>query len=270
MQERSYLFVPGNRPERFAKACESPADVVIIDLEDAVSVDQKVHARESVSAWLSADSPVYVRINGTDTEWFEGDLAAVVRPGLAGVVLPKAETREQMLMLANKLPAEMRIVPIIETALGVWNVLEIAKSPKVERLAFGSVDMQLDIGCSGDNESFLYSRSSLVLASRIAGILPPLDGVTVALDDAEQLLSDIQNALKLGFGGKLCIHPKQAGQINNGFLPGEKEVEWAKAVVKAVEESGDGAVRLGGNMIDRPVIERARRVLLMVAQTKES
>lgn len=269
MQERSYLFVPGNRPERFAKAYEAEADIVIIDLEDAVPAAQKAVARKAVSSWLSADHPVYVRVNGADTEWYEEDLAAVAGHGLAGIVLPKAEQRDQLAMLADRLPADMRIIPIVETARGVWNALEVAMAPKVERLAFGSVDFRLDINCSGEDEAFLYARSRLVLASRIAGVLPPLDGVTVALDDAEQLVADIQRARRLGFGGKLCIHPKQVSQVNKGFMPGEKEIQWAKAVVKAVEATGDGAVRLDGEMIDRPVIERARTILRMISAVEK-
>jgi citrate lyase subunit beta / citryl-CoA lyase len=261
MPFRSYLFVPGNRPERFVKACASGADVVIVDLEDAVPDGQKSFARESVASWLSADRPVHVRVNGTNTPWFEEDMAAILRPGIAGVVLPKAEGQGQLAALAALLPDPVHILPIVETAAGVWNVLEIASSPKVERLAFGALDFQLDTRISGEGEELLYARSRIVLASRVAGILPPLDGVTTGLDDADALASDIRRARRLGFGGKLCIHPKQVAAINEGFLPTEREIAWAKDVLEAAAFSGEGAARRDGKMIDRPVIEQAKRFL---------
>jgi citrate lyase subunit beta/citryl-CoA lyase len=136
----------------------------------------------------------------------------------------------------------------------------------VERLAFGSVDFQLDTGISGEYEELLYARSRLVLASRVASILPPVDGVTLALEDQARLQSDVTRARRLGFGGKLCIHPKQVETINQGFAPTEDEQAWARRILKAVEASGEGALRLHGELIDRPVMERARAIL---AQTEE-
>lgn len=264
MPFRSFLFVPGNRPERFVKAYGSGADVVIVDLEDAVPDGQKSFAREAIASWLSADRPVHVRVNGTNTSWFEEDIEAILRPGLAGVVLPKAEGKDQLAMLAARLPDPVLILPIVETAVGVWNALEIASSPKVERMAFGSVDFQLDTRVSGEGEELLYAKSRLVLASRVAGILPPLDGVTTALDDADMLALDVQRARRLGFGGKLCIHPKQVAAINEGFLPAEKEVAWARRVLEGTSSSGEGAQRLDGKMIDRPVVEWAKSVVKIV------
>jgi len=261
MSCRSCLFVPGNRPERFAKACASGADVVIVDLEDAVPDGRKSFARDAVASWLSADRPVHVRVNGTDTAWFDEDVAAILRPGVAGVVLPKAERRSQVAALSALLPDPVPILPIVETAAGVWNVLEIASAPNVERLAFGALDFQLDTRITGEGEELLYARSRIVLASRVAGIHPPLDGVTADLDDADALASDIRRARRLGFGGKLCIHPKQVAAINEGFLPTEQEVAWAKGVLEAASSSGEGAARMDGRMIDRPVIERAKSIL---------
>lgn len=258
---RSYLFVPGNRPERFAKACESGADAVIIDLEDAITPDEKPQARETVASWLSADHPVYVRVNAVDTEWFQDDVTAIQRPGVAGVVLPKAERKEHVALLASSLHNHVRIVPLAETALGVWNALELASSPRVERLVFGSIDFQLDT-CITDEE-LLYARSRLVLASRIAGVLPPLDGVTTDLENDEILAADVQRARRLGFGGKMCIHPKQVRTVNCGFLPSAQEVAWAKTIVEAVSSIGEGALKLDGKMVDRPVIEKARKILEM-------
>ncbi|MDQ3302592.1 MAG: CoA ester lyase, partial [Actinomycetota bacterium] len=156
---------------------------------------------------------------------------------------------------------EIRLVPTIETALGVWNARTVAEAPGVERLAFGSIDLQLDAGITGEGEELLYARSRTVLASRVAGILPPLDGVTVALDDPGQLEADVKRAQRLGFGGKICIHPKQVEPVNRGFSPSKEEIAWAERVIQAAETTTSGAIQIDGELIDRPVIERAKAVL---------
>ena len=260
MTDRSFLFVPGDRPDRFEKAWNAGADAVILDLEDAVTAGKKAEAREAIAAWLSPERPVYVRINDPATEWYEGDLEAAVRPGLAGIIVPKAEDPEQLAQLASRV-GEMRLIATIETALGVWNARAVAEAPGVERLAFGSIDLQLDAGITGEGEELLYARSRTVLASRVAGILPPLDGVTVALDDPEQLETDVDRARRLGFGGKMCIHPKQVEAVNRGFRPSQDEVAWAERVLRAAETTSSGAIKVDGELIDRPVIERAKAVL---------
>lgn len=258
---RTYLFVPGNRPERFEKARRAGADAVILDLEDAVQSAQKDVAREAVAAWLSPTRPAYVRINGTGTPWFERDLEVVGLPGVLGVILSKAEHPEQVERLSVRLSREARVLPLVETALGVWNARALAQAPRVERLAFGSVDFQLDTGIHGEQEELLYARSRLVLASRVASLLPPVDGVTMALDDLVRLREDVARARRLGFGGKLCIHPKQVETINQGFAPTDAERAWARQVLSAAEATGAGALQLEGELIDRPVIERARSIL---------
>ncbi len=260
MTDRSLLFVPGDRPDRFEKAWNAGADAVILDLEDAVTAGKKAEAREAIAAWLSPERPVYVRINDPATEWYEGDLEAAVRPGLAGIIVPKAEDPEQLAQLASRV-GEMRLIATIETALGVWNARAVAEAPGVERLAFGSIDLQLDAGITGEGEELLYARSRTVLASRVAGILPPLDGVTVALDDPEQLETDVDRARRLGFGGKMCIHPKQVEAVNRGFRPSQDRVAWAERVLRAAETTSSGAIKVDGELIDRPVIERAKAVL---------
>lgn len=261
MIRRTYLFVPGNRPDRFEKARQSGAHAVILDLEDAVQGKQKDLARETVASWLSPERPVYVRINGTGTPWFERDLEVVCLPGVLGVILPKAEFPEQVVQVAAHLAGEARVLPLLETALGIWNARALAQAPRVERLAFGSVDFQLDTGITGEQEELLYARSRLVLASRIASLLPPVDGVTMALDDMARLRDEVARARRLGFGGKLCIHPGQVEIINQGFAPTEAEQVWARRVLEAADATGAGALRLDGELIDRPVIERARSIL---------
>jgi citrate lyase subunit beta / citryl-CoA lyase len=272
MVHRSFLFVPGDRPDRFDKAWQSGADAVIIDLEDAVDSAHKDVARDAAAAWLSPSRPAYVRINGADTPWFDRDLEVVGLPGVLGVVLPKAEQPEQVAQVAARLTGEGQVLPLVETALSVWYVDALARAPRVERLAFGSVDFQLDTGIGGEHEELLYARSRLVLASRVASILPPLDGVTLAFEDQARLRADVARARRLGFGGKLCIHPKQVETINQGFAPTETEQVWARRILEAVPASGEGTFRLQGELIDRPVIERARAILAQVEEggrTKE-
>ena len=261
MNKRSFLFVPGNRPARFDKACSAGADVVIIDVEDAVAPADKWSAREAIRKWLGPARKVYLRLNAADTEWFAEDLELLRLPGVIGVVLAKAETAEQIGAIAAGSPKQMSIIPLIETARGLWHVDRVATAPGVEMLAFGSIDFQLDTGITGDRDELLMARSRLVLISRVAGLRPPVDGVTVAIDDEETLRSDISHARLLGFGGKLCIHPKQVAAVNAGFAPQPAELAWARQVMAAAQNSGDNAVRLDGKLIDRPIIERARALL---------
>jgi citrate lyase subunit beta/citryl-CoA lyase len=262
MAARSYLFAPGERPERFQKAYDAGADAVILDLEDGVALANKVQARSEVVAWLSPERPVYVRINGPETQWFEDDLKAVGRrPGVRGIVLPKAESAEQLARVATQTPGHVTLLPLIETAQGLWRVADIARAPRVERLAFGSYDFQFDTGIQGDGEELLYACSRLVIVSRVAGILPPVDSVTTDLDDPKKLTADVDRARRLGFGAKLCIHPNQIAAVNAGFVPSNAEKAWAKEVLAAVAAAGKGAIRFQGRMIDRPIIERAKRIL---------
>lgn len=142
---RSYLFVPGNRPERFAKACAAGADAVIIDLEDAVPAAEKVAAREKVALWLAASHPVLIRINAAGSEWFGDDVELCRAPGVAGIVLPKAERVDDICLVAEG-AAAISILPLIESAQGFWNVYALAQSPAVHRLVFGSIDFQVDSG----------------------------------------------------------------------------------------------------------------------------
>jgi citrate lyase subunit beta/citryl-CoA lyase len=259
MTDRSLLFVPGNRPERFDKACAAGADATLIDLEDAVAATDKASAREAVRAWLDASKSVYLRINGADTDWFRQDLALLALPGVRGVVLPKAEAAASIADIHAVAPG-LPVIALIESALGLRNLEALAAAGSA-RFAFGSIDFQLDLGIAGEREELLFARSALVLVSRLAGLPPPIDGVTVALDDPAQLADDIAYARRLGFGGKLCIHPRQVDAVNRGFLPPAADVEWATRVIEAAEHAGGNAVRLDGKMIDRPVIDRARAIL---------
>jgi citrate lyase subunit beta/citryl-CoA lyase len=257
---RSYLFVPGNRPDRFARAIAAGADAVIIDLEDAVPPSDKTTARGNVAAWLSPERPVIVRINAFDTEWFRDDLRVCRHAGVAGVVLPKAERVEQIQAVAEGLEGATPILPIIETAQGVWRAEAIARAPRV-RLLFGAIDLSIDLGISGEDEALLYARSHVVLVSRVAGIEAPVDGPTTSIDSVDRVRADAQRAKRLGFGGKLCIHPNQVAPVHESFGPTAEEVAWARRVIEAAAASSGSATSVDGEMVDRPVIVRAESIL---------
>lgn len=261
---RSYLFVPGDRAERFGKAWSAPADDIIIDLEDAVAPARKAAAREAIAGWLDAARPVWLRLNAGDSEWFADDLSLLARPGIAGVMLPKAEA------IAPALAAQcerhgLPIIALIETAVGLRRAEQLAVAPNVVRLAFGSLDFQVDLGIEGDDDGLLFFRSQLVLASRLGGLAAPIDGVTPAVDDAAALCADTQRSRRLGFGAKLCIHPRQIGEVHRVFSPSDDERAWAQRVQQAMRESNGAAVALDGKMIDRPVLLKAERILAMPA-----
>lgn len=263
MRLRSLLFVPGNRADRFDKALAAGADAVIIDLEDAVQPAAKLEARESVRDWLGrspAGRPVLLRINAAETEWFAGDLGLCASAGLAGVMLPKAESAAQL--AAVQAAGARTLLPLIESAAGFAALDEIARAPGVQRLAFGSIDFQLDLGMrDAQEDELLYFRSQIVLASRLASIAAPIDGVSTAIDDAARLQVDVQRARRLGFGGKLCIHPRQVAGVHAGFAPSADELAWANRVLEGAAAAGGAAFALDGKMVDKPVLLRAEAML---------
>ncbi len=266
---RSYLFVPADRPERFAKALACGADAVIVDLEDAVAPAAKHAAREALARWLNSfdgdGATLLVRTNAPGTEWFDADLAllrAAPPRALAALILPKAE-RAAELDHAHRVSGGLPLVPLIETAAGFDHLRELAQAPGVQRLAFGSIDFQLDLGIdeSDDGTELLFFRSQIVLASRLAALAAPIDGVTTTLDDTERITRDARAARRLGFGAKLCIHPKQVATVQAAFTPSAAELDWARRVLDAVERAGGAAVAVDGRMVDRPVELRARQLL---------
>lgn len=257
---RSLLFVPGHRADRFDKALAAGASGVIIDLEDAVAPADKDAARDTLAAWLRPEHAVIVRINSADTPWFERDLALCGASGVAGVMLPKAENAAT---LARVWAAGAHgLLPLVESAAGIANLDAIARAPGVWRLAFGSIDLQVDLGLKDATEDELLPfRLQLVLASRLAGIGAPVDGVSTAIDDAGRLAADVARARRLGFGGKLCIHPKQVALVNAGMAPSDAERAWAQRVIDATAASGGAAVAVDGKMVDKPVLLRAEAIL---------
>jgi citrate lyase subunit beta/citryl-CoA lyase len=258
--QRSLLFVPGSRPERFDKALAAGASAVIIDLEDAVAPADKDGARAALAGWLRPGHAVIVRINSADTPWFAADLALCGLPGVAGVMVPKAESAATL--AAVTAAGARALMPLVESAAGLAALPALAAAPGVWRLAFGSIDLQVDLGLKDATEDDLLPfRLQLVLASRLAGIGAPVDGVSVAIDDEHRLLEDVQRARRLGFGGKLCIHPRQVGPVNRGLAPGEAEQDWARRVLAAAAAAGGAAVAVDGKMVDKPVLLRAEAIL---------
>jgi citrate lyase subunit beta / citryl-CoA lyase len=260
----TYLFVPGNRADRFDKAVASQAGAIIVDLEDAVAPNDKAAARAKFAAWFraydSAPERILVRINDESTPWFDEDIALLAESGVRGVVLPKAESTAQIERIGSALAANGFVVPLVETAKGIVELDSLARAARVQRIAFGTLDYALDLDLTGDERGFLYPACRIALASRAAGIASPIAGVTTEIDDQSRLLADLDVARACGFGAKLCIHPKQVDAIHAAMRPSEAEIAWAKRVAAAAE-SGQGAVQLDGKMVDRPVIAKAMRIL---------
>ena len=265
-RERSYLFVPGDRPERFAKALASSADRVILDLEDAVQPSAKHAARQAVECWLrEAGDPdrfrAVVRINGADTTWHAEDVAALrALPAAVDVMLPKSENED--VIGSVHAGARASLVLLVETVAGLVNVRRMAACAGVARIAFGSVDFCSDAGIEGEHEELDFVRSQLVIESRFAGLPAPVDGVTVALDDHERIRRDVARSRRFGFTAKLCIHPKQVPAVNAGFEPTAADLEWAKRVLSACERAGEqGAISVDGKLVDKPILDKARRLI---------
>jgi len=256
------LFVPGDRPERYERAAASGADAIVIDLEDAVQPDAKSAARAHVADWLAAGGKAIVRINAIGTRWHENDLTLMRAPGLLAVMLPMVEEPDAAAAFCATLPDGLPVIALIETARGLWSLGDLVQVRGVTQLGFGSIDFQLDSGIEDDDQGLLFARSRIVIASAMAGLEPPLDGVTVNLEDETLLKRDTARARGLGFGGKLCIHPRQVATIKAGFLPGAQEIEQAHRIMAAAETVGArGAIRLDGKLIDAPVVARAKRLL---------
>lgn len=262
MSPRSYLFVPADRVERIAKALAAGADAVIVDLEDAVAPASKEAARDSLRAWLqqAPATSVLVRTNAPQTPWFEDDLFLCALPAVAGVIVPKAQDAASLVRVAAATPGRP-VLPLVESAAGFDALREVAGAPGVQRLVFGSIDFQADLGIEGEDDALLYFRSQIVLASRLAGLQPPVDGVTTALDDPEAVARDTARARRLGFGAKLCIHPKQVATVNEGLSPSAQEIDWARRVLAAAQASAGAAVAVDGKMVDAPVLLRASTLL---------
>lgn len=258
---RSYLFVPANRIERFEKALNTEADAIILDLEDAVPIELKVPSRHALKEWLIAhpEHQVMIRVNSRNTEWFANDIELAKLDNVCAIILPKTETSQDIeAILAIK---HIDTFALVETPLGFANIRQIANTKSVKALMFGSIDFQLEMNMQGGYFELLSFRNEFVLASKLAGIDAPIDGVTVDFKDETLIELETQQAKNLGFAGKLCIHPNQINIVNRTFTPTDAEVEWARKILKTVDEAQGQAVSLEGKMVDLPVILRAEKIL---------
>jgi citrate lyase subunit beta/citryl-CoA lyase len=270
MSVRTVLFVPGNRPDRFDNAVASGADAIVIDLEDAVPASEKPSAREAACTWLrkpvESGGPLrLLRVNARGTPWFDDDVSALRDTRVQGVMLPKCERASDLESLLD-----VGVWPLIESARGLHNAVEIGSAPGVQRLVFGGLDLQVDLGMDADADETELApyRAQVVLASRLANLGAPIDGVTPEINDADLLTRATRRAMRQGFGGKLCIHPRQVPVVHAAMHPGDDAVAYARRVLEAAEASDGGAVALDGKMIDRPVILRAQAVLARAERTK--
>ncbi|MFN8534300.1 MAG: CoA ester lyase [Dehalococcoidia bacterium] len=286
---RSWLYAPGNNAKMLDRAPRTEADAVVFDLEDSVPPGEKERARAMVGEAISARDGqagprIFVRVNHPETGLTEAEIAAVVRPGLAGLRVPKMESARTVQLVAEWVdraeaaaalePGSIVLVLGIESAVGVWRADELAgATPRVFALSFGAVDFAKDIGASPespDGLEFLYAKSRLVLASRVAGVRSPVDGVWAKLDDDEGLERDARAGKALGYYGKSAIHPRQLAIINRVYTPTDDEIALANEIVEAAETAEDlgiGALRLpSGEFVDVPVVERARALLTLAAR----
>jgi citrate lyase beta subunit len=236
---------------------------VIIDLEDAVSPADKAGARDAAARHVSGHRAL-VRVNAAGTPWHRDDLAALAdAENLAGVVLPKTESAEQIAAVTAALGPRTPIFALLESARGVRDADLIAQAPGVARLLFGNLDFCLDAGIphgDGNGQALLLARSTLVLASRAAGLPGPVDGVQPDIDDDAATLADAQRAASLGFSGKLCLHPRQVAVVHRAFAPSADELRWALRVIEVAAGSEGAAVRVDGEMVDKPRLELAHRI----------
>lgn len=277
-KEITWFFVPGSNLRNIEKVNTLEADAFIFDLEDAVAISEKQNARENVVKAIQhyEQKNIFVRINSFDSPFFLEDVENVVVEGLSGIVLPKAETSMQLEVL-DKLLIEkekklnipigsIKIVALIESAMGVHHAIELAKFNRVIRLAFGAIDYTLDIQATLTDHrlELLFARSQLVLASRLAQLEGPIDTVYADIYNESGLRKETTLSKELGFKGKLIVHPAQIKIVNEVFTPSKSEVEQARKIIDAAhkaEKQGKGVVNLDGKMIDLPVIKQAEAIL---------
>lgn len=269
---RSFLFVPADRPERYAKALASGADAVIIDLEDAIAPAGKLAARQALMQALPGLSAaergrLLVRINAAGSAWHGDDLAALRNPGPVAIMVPKAESVATLAQVAAAMGPACALLPLIESVAGLDAIDALAACPQVLRLVFGHLDFQADAGlaCGVDESELISVRLTIVLASRRAGLAAPVDGISPGTRETAQLGLDAARSRRGGFGGKLCIHPAQVAVVNAAFTPSADELDWARRVQAAFTAAGGGVFSLDGRMVDAPVLRLAQRTLAQVS-----
>ena len=283
---RTLLFAPGNHPRRVEKALCLKADVVILDLEDAVAIAEKVATRAVVVDALQSERSGlgYVRVNAYDTDFCFGDLLVVVAKGVDGIVLPKVETSSQLrsvdwvvsqLEREKRLPAGgIDIIPIIETGKGVANVHDIASAgTRVKRLSFGAGDYTKDMAMRWTRHEgeLAHARAEIAVASRAAGLEAPLDTVWIHIKETDGCIKSAELVCDMGYQGKLCIHPDQVDPVNAVFTPSDDDVDFAEKVVKAFEEAeaqGLASIQVDGYFVDYPIVDQAQRTLDLIEKIR--
>ena len=278
---RTMLFAPGNKPRLVDKALGMDTDAVVLDLEDAVAVDEKEAARAPVlEALRRPRRPLgYVRVNAVDRPYLEGDLVALVASGVDGIMLPKAEDPADLLAVDRNIeslererglaPGAIDLLPIVETARGLAAARELAAAEtRVRRFAFGAADYTLDLGMrwTRSERELDHARAELVLAARLAHLEPPIDTVFAELGAIDALVRSAELARDMGFQGKLCIHPEQLAPVRAVFSPSPAEIERARRCVEAfqrAEAEGVASIQVDGRFVDYPIFEQARRLLAL-------
>jgi citrate lyase subunit beta/citryl-CoA lyase len=266
-QARSLLFVPGNRPERFEKAIRSGADAVILDLEDSVPAGEKAQARQAIEiAWAQLQMvgvPLVVRINAVESDHGKTDLiwlSSLASP--YAVMVPKAESVEGLELVHHTLNG-VATLPLIESAVGYQALPALGAAAGVIRLVVGHIDFMADTGieCDESESQLAPLRFAVSMATRVNRLAPAVDGVSVRIGDDQRLREDVIRATRLGFAGKLCIHPSQIDPVHAAFLPSEQELLWARKVLAANAASCGAAVQVDGRMVDVPVVMQAIRTV---------
>ncbi|MCF8107865.1 MAG: CoA ester lyase [Desulfohalobiaceae bacterium] len=288
---RTLLFVPGNRPDRIDKALQSQADAVIIDLEDAVPIQRKKEARDIVKNKIQehAGGKIFVRVNALNTEFFEEDIQEIAVQGVSCIVIPKVEKASDMLPIEQCLTqaeknngfaqGSIQILPLIETALAVQNIVEIVTEKTAQKRmvtsAFGAADFTLDMGIDMtlSAEELMYPRARIAVACRAANLQPPIDSpFMIDLQDLKALEKDARRSKKLGYQGKLCIHPNQLDICNTVYSPSDEETAFARKVLKAFHEaetSGHAAIQVDGKFIDYPIVTKAQRIVALAKRLSQ-
>lgn len=260
---RTFLFVPGNRPERFDKAAATGADIVVVDLEDAVEDGEKAQARAHIAAWLASGNTAVIRINAPTTPWHDADVE-LAREFSSPVMVAKAQGIDEVAAVGAATSAP--IIGLIETARGIMQASALADLDAVVRLGFGAIDFAVEIGVDpNDRLALHWARSMLVTASAAAAIAAPIDGVTTALRDPDVLIDDVRYAARMGLAAKLCIHPAQVNTVHQCLAPSDNEIAWARSILDAAS-ADSSAVAVDGHMVDAPVVARAERILASIEQ----
>ena len=277
---RSMIFTPGHRHDLVSKAVRSGADAVIVDLEDAVADSEKPRARAALADLPDSAVPLFVRTNAPHTDMFWEDVVAACQAGVAGLVVPKAESRDVLLELDGALRAlEMAagsavgstvVAPLIESAAGVRAVYDMVRSTdRVATVLFGSAEQgdlvaDLRVEWTPEGTGLMYARSKVLLDARAAGLEHPMEAVFMDLRDLDGLRTECELARRLGYRGKVGIHPAQIPVINEVFTPSEQEVAHNRRIIEEFDRAlaaGEASISVDGRMVDYAVARVARTVL---------